>query len=499
MTLKTPSRGVSAQTEPTTDGSAPKLALPALTALVVGSMIGGGIFGLPSQMASKAGPGPMLVGWLVTGLGMLMLAFTFQVLARRKPEVDGGVYGYARAGFGDYVGYSSAWGYWLSAWIGNIGYFVLLFASLGYFFPTFGNGATLTALIGASALLWCIHFLVFTGVQQAALVNTVVTVAKVVPLLTFVVILLFAFDADLFTADFWGEATRIDGAPLGTVLGQVKEMMLITVWVFIGIEGASIYSKRALRRSDVGRATIMGFAGVLLLLVSVNVLSFAAMQRVDIAALEDPSTAGVLREVVGPWGAGFISLGLVISLLGALLSWVLLSAEILQEPAHDDVLPRGLGHMNKVGAPTGALWLTSLCMQAMLVWNYFSEGSYEYLLILATSLILLPYLWSALYQVIVSVRGEGYEAHDPHRTRDVVTGALAVVYAVWLLYAAGPEYLVVGAILYLIGTALYLWARARAHQKLFRSRTDVVAMAVVLVASVWGVIGLLNGTFSIAP
>jgi arginine:ornithine antiporter / lysine permease len=113
------------------------LGLAALTALVVGSMIGSGIFALPSQMAASAAPGPLLIGWGITGLGMLMLAFVFQTLVNRKPDVDGGVYGYARAGFGNYVGFTSAWGYWVSAWVGNVGYLVLLSSTLGYWFPSF--------------------------------------------------------------------------------------------------------------------------------------------------------------------------------------------------------------------------------------------------------------------------------------------------------------------------------------------------------------------------
>jgi arginine:ornithine antiporter/lysine permease len=96
------------------------LGLAALTALVVGSMIGSGIFALPSQMAASAAPGPLIVGWVITGIGMLMLAFVFQTLATRKPAVDGGVYGYARAGFGNYIGFTSAFGYWMSAWVGNV-------------------------------------------------------------------------------------------------------------------------------------------------------------------------------------------------------------------------------------------------------------------------------------------------------------------------------------------------------------------------------------------
>ena len=135
-----------------------KLRLGALVALVVGSMIGGGIFSLPQNMAASADVGAVLIGWAITAVGMLTLAFVFQTLANRKPDLDGGVYAYAKAGFGDYMGFSSAWGYWISAWLGNVGYFVLLFSTLGYFFPVFGEGNTVAAVIGASVLLWAVHF-----------------------------------------------------------------------------------------------------------------------------------------------------------------------------------------------------------------------------------------------------------------------------------------------------------------------------------------------------
>ena len=226
-------------------------------------MIGSGIFALPSQMAGSAAPGPLLIGWLITGVGMLMLAFVFQTLAQRKPDVDGGVYGYARAGFGNYIGFTSALGYWISAWVGNVAYLVLLFSTLGYLFPGFEGGTTVPAIIGASVVLWIVHAMTLRGVQTAAFVNVVVTIAKVVPILAFIAIAAVGFKAGLFTADFWG-----NDAGLGATMDQVKNMMLVTVWVFIGIEGAAVYSQRRGQRKDVGRATVLGFAGVLALLLA---------------------------------------------------------------------------------------------------------------------------------------------------------------------------------------------------------------------------------------
>ncbi len=470
--------------------SAPGLGLAALTALVVGSMIGSGIFALPSQMAGSAAPGPLLIGWLVTGVGMLMLAFVFQSLATRKPEVDGGVYGYARAGFGDYVGFTSAWGYWVSAWVGNVGYLVLLAATLGYFFPGYGDGNTVLAIGTASVVLWVVHALTLRGVHNAAFVNTVVTVAKVVPILTFIAIAAVGFKAGIFTADVWGHH-----AGLGSTLSQVKNMMLVTVWVFIGIEGASVYSQRAAKRSDVGRATVIGFAGVLALLLAVNLLSYGLMAQADIAGLSDPSMAQLLEDQVGSWGAGFISLGLLVSLLGALIAWVLLSVEILRLPAHEAVLPKALASENRYGAPAAALWLTNGCVQLMLLWTLVNASTYTSLIYLASSLILLPYLWSAAYQVLLAARGETYE--DGHgRTRDLAIGGVALAYAVWLVYAGGWQYVLVAGLFYLAGTVLYVRARRESHQLLFTA-VEKVVVGLVVVASVAAVVGLVQGWVSV--
>lgn len=466
------------------------LALPALIALVVGSMIGSGIFALPSQMAGSAAAGPLLIGWGVTGVGMLMLAFVFLTLSRRKPDVDGGVYGYARAGFGNYLGFTSAWGYWISAWIGNVGYLVLLMATLGNFWPTFEGGNTVSAIVVASIVLWILHALTLRGVHTAAFVNTLVTIAKVVPIVTFIAIAAVGFKAGIFTADFWG-----DGQGLGSTLDQVKNMMLVTVWVFIGIEGASVYSQRAGKRSDVGRATVIGFVGVLALLLAVNVLSYGLMNQAKIAGLEDPSMAGLMEHEVGSWGADFISIGLAVSLLGALLSWVLLCVEILRLPAREGVVPRQLGTENRHGTPTIALWLTNGCVQLMLLWTLFNENTYTDLIYLATSLILLPYLWSALYQVKLAFTGESY-VEGESRTRDLLIGLVALAYAVWLVYAGGWEYVLVAGIFYLVGTALYVWARNQVKAEIFTA-VERVVVAVVAALAVAGVIGLVQGFVSI--
>src|SRR5499427_2652951 len=164
-----------------------KMSRMQLTAMVVGSMVGAGIFSLPRTFANATGPLGAVIAWLIAGTGMYMLARVFQALAERKPDLDAGVYAYARAGFGDYPGFLSAFGYWISSCIGNVSYWVLIKSTLGAFFPVFGDGNTVTAIVVASIGIWLFHFTILKGIQQATLINTVVTVAKIVPILAFIV------------------------------------------------------------------------------------------------------------------------------------------------------------------------------------------------------------------------------------------------------------------------------------------------------------------------
>ncbi|WP_276488632.1 arginine-ornithine antiporter [Ectopseudomonas mendocina] len=472
--------------------STQKLRLGALIALVVGSMVGGGIFSLPQNIAASASAGATLIGWLITGVGMLTLAFVFQTLANRKPELDGGVYAYAKAGFGDYMGFSSAWGYWISAWIGNVSYMVLLFSTLGYFFPVFGEGNTLPAVIGASLLLWLLHFLVLRGIREAAFINTVTTIAKMLPLALFIVIAAIAFKLDVFTADFWGRGN----SELGSVMDQVRNMMLVTVWVFIGIEGASIFSARAEKRSDVGKATVIGFVGVLLLLVLVNVLSQGILAQAELAGLKNPSMAGVLEQVVGPWGAQLISIGLIVSLAGALLSWTLLCAEILFASARDHTMPEFLRKENANHVPANALWLSNGLIQLFLIITLFNASTYLSLLYLATSMILVPYFWSSAYAVLLAVRGETYEKAAGERNKDLLIAGISTLYAVWLVYAAGVQYLLLSALLYAPGAILFAKAKRELGQPVFTGLEKLIFAAVLIGAAI-AAYGLYDGFLSL--
>lgn len=467
-----------------------KMSLTQLTAMVVGGMVGAGIFSLPRTFASATGPFGAVIAWLIAGTGMYMLARVFQTLAGRKPDLDAGVFAYAKAGFGDYPGFLSAFGYWIGSCIGNVSYWVLIKATLGTFFPVFGDGNTVVAILVASVGIWLFHFMILKGVQQAAFVNTIVTIAKVIPILVFIVIMLFFFRADMFRGNFYG------GGLEGNLFQQVKATMLVTVFVFIGIEGASVYSRYAKKRSDVGVATIAGFIGVTCLMVLVTLTPYGALYRADVAIMRQPSMAVVLEAVVGHWGAVFVSLGLLVSVLGAYLAWSLICAEVLFAAARNKDMPKLFATENANRVPAAALLLTNIVVQLIVMSTYFSRDAFALMLSLTSAMSLIPYLFVAAYGLQVSKRGETYDVKPGGRQRDLIIAFVAVVYTAFMIYAGGLKFILLSAILYAPGTLLYIWARREQNLKVFKP-VDILIFVIAIIGALAGVYGLASGRITI--
>jgi arginine:ornithine antiporter/lysine permease len=470
--------------------STQKLSLFALTAMVVGSMVGSGIFSLPRTFAGATGPFGALIAWTIAAGGMYTLARVFQFLAERKPDLDAGVYAYAKEGFGDYPGFLSAFGYWIGSCIGNVSYWVLIKSTLGAFFPVFGDGNTVAAIVVASIGIWAFHFMILRGIQQAAFINMVVTIAKIVPILAFILLLVFAFKFDLFSANFWGG----EGMPQLSLFDQVRATMLVTVFVFLGIEGASVYSRYATERRHVGTATILGFVGVTALMVLVSLLPYAVLPQAEIAGMRQPSMAAVLEAVVGPWGAIFVSIGLLISVLGAYLAWSLICAEVLSIAAKTNDMPRVFGRENANKVPSAALWLTNIVVQLFIISTYWSQDAFSLMLNLTSVMSLVPFLLVAAYGVLLVQRRETYELRPQERTRDFVFATIAVLYTLWLNFAAGLEYLMLSAILYGPGTVLYFWTRREQERRGWFDRpVDWVIFILLVVGCIAGIWSLATG------
>jgi arginine:ornithine antiporter/lysine permease len=466
-----------------------KISLFALTSMVVGSMIGAGIFNLPGRFGAATGPFGALIAWSIAGTGMYALARVFQALAERKPDIDAGVFAYAKAGFGDYMGFLSAFGYWLGSCLGNVFYWVLIGTTLGTFFPGFGGGSSMLAIAVSLVGIWSFHFMILRGVEQATYINFVVTVAKIVPIIVAVLAMLLAFNWETFSANFWGGVDM----PEKSLLAQVRDTMLITVFVFLGIEGASVYSRFAKKRSDIGTATILGFVGVTGLMIAVTLLPYAVMPRAEVAGLRQPSLASALEATVGPWGGLFISLGVLVSVLGAYLAWSLICAEVLFAAAKSKDMPRAFAAQNQNRVPANALWLTNIVVSLFVISTYWSRDAFNFMLDMTSVTSLLPYLLVAGYGVLIANRGEGYETVPQEAGRDRVFAWIATVYTIFMFIAAGLKYVILVAVLFVPGTLiLYVWARREQNLRLF-TRTELIVFAIVLAFGAIGLVGLLTG------
>jgi arginine:ornithine antiporter/lysine permease len=463
-----------------------------LTAMVVGSMVGAGIFSLPARFGTATGPFGAIVAWLIAGGGMLMLAFVFQSLAIRKPDLDAGIYAYPKAGFGNYLGFAAAFGFWVGTCLGNTTYFILIGSTIGKLLPAFGEGNTLTSVAVSSVILWAVHFMILRGIKEAAFINTVVTVAKIVPIVLFLLIAAFAFKYDLFAASFWG-----GGVYSGSdIFDQVRGTMLVTVFVFIGIEGASVYSRFAKKREDVGWATVMGFIGVLGLLVLVTLLPYGIMERAELAGLRQPSMAGVLGAVVGPWGTWFVSIGLIVSVLGAYLAWSLLAAEVLFSAAKSDLVPRALARENQNQVPIAALWLTNILVQIFLILTLFAQEAFNLALDMTSAKTLIPYVLVAGYALKLALTRETYGPDSKDRNKDLIWAGLATLYTIFMLVAGGLKFVLLSFIIFAPGTLLFIFARREQGRTIFTS-AELAVFVVVLLGAAYGVYALATGTISI--
>lgn len=469
------------------------MTLPTLTAMVVGSMVGAGVFSLPARFGVATGILGSLIAWAIAGAGMLMLAFVFQNLAIRKPELDSGVFIYAKAGFGDYAGFNSAIGFWSSAVAGNTFYWVFITATLGAFFDGFGDGDTVLAVALSTVGVWLFHMLIARGVRDAAIINRIVTILKILPILLFIVVLFISFDAGVF-ADNW---TATGYGDLGNLNEQVRNTMLITTFVFLGIEGASVYSRYAKKRADVGKATVLGFLSVLSIFALVTLSSYSVMPQPELASTRQPSMVGVFESVVGDWGEWFISAAVIISVLGAYLAWTLMAAEVMYVPARSEDFPEFLGKENSNGTPITALVVSSMAVQGLLALTLVLTDALNFMLDLCTSLALLPYFLAAAYGLKLGLTGESYESIEPRiRRKETIIAGIATAYTLFLFDAAGLKFLLLCTIILAPMTLLYVKARSERGRQIF-TPTEMVLCAAIVIGAIFGIYGLWSGNISI--
>ena len=466
-----------------------------LIGMVISSCIGSGVFAITGQLAGVASPGAVLIAWLIVGVGFLALAFSLNNLTEKRSDLHG-IFSYADAGWGPLAGFISGWGYWLSAWLGNVAFATMMMSTIGYFYPAFLPGNTIPCIIIASIVMWALTYLVIRGVESAAFLNAIVMVCKVAAIAVTLIFGIFLFNAGIFTADFWGNVYDNavaagqygpDAAPLGGVGTQIFNCMIIMMWCFVGIEGASVVSSRAARKTDVGKATLIGFICLMLIYVGASVLPYGYMSSTEVAALDYPALVYVFSSMAPGWGGPFISIAIIISILGSWLSFTILPAETTSEMADYKLLPASWGKLNSHNAPSMSLLIVGACTQAFLIVLLFSADAYDFAFSMCTVAIVITWAFAAAYQAKWGVQNKNMV--------QAAIGFVAVAFQVIGVLFNGWSFLLLTCVGYIPGFFIYVKARKDYGNAI--TMGEKVCMGVVSALGVLSLVLLAMGVISI--
>jgi len=411
--------------------------------LVMGNMIGSGVFLLPASLAAFGGLS--LIGWLVSATGSMLLALVFARLARLDPAA-GGPYAYTRRAFGDLAGFLVAWGYWISTWCTNAALAVAFVAYLDPFVPGLVRSPAAAALL-AIATLWLLTGVNIYGVRTAGRVQLVTTVLKVLPLV------LVGLGGLAFVAPSHFTIPASGAAAFGSSLMQV---VTLTLWAFLGLECATIPAAAVVNPDRViPRATIVGtsLAAVIYIVSTIGVMSL--VPPAELANAKAPF-ADAARVLGGSWVAQFVAIGAAISCFGALNGWILMVGQLPMAVAADGLFPKVFGRMSPRGTPTAGLILAALLSTALIGMNYTRDlvAVFTRIILLATLSTLVPYVFCSMAALLAGDRRPG--APSASASGGTVIAALAFVYAMVAVGGAGQEVVYLGFLLLLAGLPVYV-------------------------------------------
>lgn len=416
------------------------------TALVIGNMIGSGIFLLPASLALYGGIS--VVGWLFTATGAMLLALVFAHLGRMVPKA-GGLYAYTREGFGDFVGFLVAWGYWISIWCGNAAISTAFVGYMGVFVPPL---AEIPLLAGATAVaaIWLLTWVNVMGVRNAGIVQVVTTVLKLLPLIAVGTLGFLWFDPGNF------RPFNVSGEPM---LAALTATAALTLWAFLGLESAGIPADDVQDpEKTIPRATILGTLSstVVYILGTVAVMGVIGP---SVLAQSTAPFADAASAMWGGWMAYAVAAGAAISCFGALNGWILLQGQIPMAVAKDGLFPQAFARLSRSGTPVISIVISSLLASLLIFMNY-TRGlveSFTFILLLATLTSLVPYVFCSAADVLISIRN-GALARG--RTF-LIAPAVAFLYSLWAIGGSGRDTVYWGFLLLLAGTPIYVWARWR--------------------------------------
>jgi APA family basic amino acid/polyamine antiporter len=423
-----------------------KIGLITATSLVVGNMIGVGIFVLPAVLSNYGSVS--LVGWLLTAAGALILAKIFSNLSKIVVSKSGGPYVYSKTGFGEFTGFLVAWGYWISCWISNGAIAIAIIGAASFFVPELAANSALSASL-ALILIWFFTWINSLGIKESGRVQLITTILKILPLIFIIVFGVFFFDVNnLPKFNLTGESD----------FSAVSAVATLTLYAFLGIECATIPAGNIKNpEKTIPKATMFGTIIVTILYILGTLILFGILP-IEVLQKSPAPFAEAAKIMGGEYGGYFVAVGVIISGLGVLNGWILITGQISLATAKDNLFPEFFKRENKKGAPVTGFVIGAVLSSLVMLLNY-TEGlvdQFKFIVQLTVLVALIPYLFSsAAYALIIIEK----KLHSKSWIKTFVLSALGFCYSLWAIYGSGSDTVYHGFLLLLIGIPVYIFMK----------------------------------------
>jgi basic amino acid/polyamine antiporter, APA family len=426
-------------------------------ALVVGNMIGSGVFLLPASLAPYGLNS--ILGWIFTASGGVLLAIVFAALARVYPQA-GGPYLYPRLAFGECCGFVMAWGYWMSVWVGNAAIAIGSVASLSELVPALRTTQGAPALT-AVAMIWILTYVNWRGVKQVGVIQLVTTVLKLMPLLAVIILAIVLLGR--------ADASLIKVEPQPFTVSAITAAAILTLWPLLGLESATVPAENVIDpERNIPRSTLWGTIVTAIIYV---IACSAVILLIPGSELKDSNApfADVMRLFWGDWAARAVALFVFISGFGALNGWILIQGEMPRVLAREKIFPELFAHESRYRTPDYSLFITSALVTIVMLMNY--SGSmvsvFTFIILISTSAYLVMYLFCSLAAFKLALRGDmGMQGRKLLWL--LAVAMLGALYSAWTLWGAGKEAFWWGMGLFALGLPFYFlmkwWQRRRAAE-----------------------------------
>ena len=429
-----------------------ELGLGAATAIVVGNMMGSGIFTSPQTLALVSNPTTTTLAWIITGIGSILLALSFANLGALYPSTGGPIV-YVGQAFGPFMAFLVAWTFWIGSWIGNAAIITAIIRYLTVFFPTIGENNLLSFMI-SSAILWAFTIVNCLGVKQAGYVSIISSILKLGVIFVFVIIALWGFNLNYLLTYSSSDVQGLNSLPAA---------IAVTLWSFIGLESASI-SGGEIKNPEVNikKSTFLGTLFVAIIYLFISVIATGALPQQELATSSAP-LASIINHITGAtWGGAFIALGIIISAAGALSGWVLTTARLSFAAGEDQLFPCFFSKVHpKYKTPHVSLIITGICTNLMLILNYVSSltTAFDFMVNLATLSFIPAYALTACAEILLTIKKDHHMKLSRFLSHSYLS-LIAFLYAIYIIYGSGAEAAMWIFLLMFIGIPFYVYQKS---------------------------------------